>query len=399
MCGIVAFIANRKNGFNQNEVKAVKDLLYITSLRGEDSTGIFYITNSGDVQVHKDVGESSKFLKSKEWEASDRELFRAGQLVVGHCRHKTKGSVVDTNAHPFIVDNRIVLVHNGSFNGDHKHLADTEVDSHAIAHVLAEEDDIAKALSRVNAAYSLVWYNNHTKKLHAIRNNQRPLYLARMEDGGMLISSEEAFIYTAAWRNGLKIHKEYPIPLKEHILFTCNVDDINEEYSFQEMDCSYKPPVVFKKPDVVTRLKAIAHTKKEEDTKRPPSLIEVAEEMKIGGWVNAQPGHQAWRSWADNGSFIMAEASDYKLINEAAKLYYIFGEAVSPDSRLNGFTVGWEIMANSEEEVVQYITHQFFRGEIEYGMQRGIDLRQGDKVTAMFKLKEVSTIPAKEMLQ
>jgi predicted glutamine amidotransferase len=407
MCGVLGYICNRRNGFNQNEIKAVHDLMYITSLRGTDSTGLFYVNNSGDIQIHKETGESSKFLKTKEWEATDRELFRSGQLIVGHCRAKTRGDNTDQNAHPFVVDNKIVLVHNGSMYGDHKQLANTEVDSHAIAHVLAEEPDIEKALTRINAAYALVWYNNETRTLHAIRNKDRPLWFAAMEDGSMLFSSEQAFIYTTAWRNGLKIQKGYPEMLEEHRLFTFYMDDLNKEYEYRDLNCKYVyiPPPKKEEPKEEHKSGQTFHDRRQalalpiNSSGRPKSLVEIAEEGGLCQRVVSNPGNQAWREHAKPNTRVMVEATDYKLINEAAKLYYIYGEIISPDTEINGFGCGWEIICNSEEEVVQYVTREFFSGQVEYGMQRGIDLRPGDRVTSLFKLINVNAVPVDAVMQ
>jgi hypothetical protein len=352
------------------------------------------------------VGESPKFLKTKEWEATDKELFRKGQFVVGHCRAKTRGDNTDANAHPFAVDNKIVLVHNGSI-WDHKKLAETDVDSHAIAHLLAKEPDIAAALRQVNGAYALIWYNLETKTLHAIRNKERPLWMALMEDGSMLISSEQAFIYTTAWRNDLKIVKGYPEMLEEHRLFTFHMEDLNKDYEYTDLDCKYVYNHQPKKEEPKNHnnghqrggKKVMALALAHNPNSRPKSPVEVAEEMQICQRTVTYPGNHAWREWAKPRTNLMVEAEEYKLINADAKLYYIFGSVISADNEINGMGCAWEITCNSEEEVVQYITRAFFKGEVEYGMQRGIDLRPGDKVTSLYKLCKVEPLPMEAMSQ
>lgn len=394
MCGVLGFIANRNNGFHQPEVKAVHDMLYVSALRGMDSTGVFYVTNSGDVQTHKEVGESAKFLKTKEWEATDKELFKNGQAIVGHCRASTRGARTDENAHPFIVDNKIVLVHNGTINGSHDHLAKTAVDSHAIAHVLAEEPDVATALSRINGAYALIWYNTETRYLYAVRNKERQLFFAKLQDGSMMFASEMSFIYTAAWRNGLKIADDWPKLLDEHTLFSCNLDDINEDYKWEELDCAYKVPVkeTFRRPESTTGLPknvmalAAPAGYRQRDTNGLPTLVEIAEEMGYAEW----DGAHNWRSFAKANQCVILEAEEYQHIN--GDLYYVYGKIASVNMQLNDFAVGWEITCPSEEEVVQYLTKQYFEGKVEFGVGRGIRLRGEDKETALFKLYDVEPL-------
>jgi hypothetical protein len=67
------------------------------------------------------------------------------------------------------------LVHNGTVWGDHKKLKDVEVDSEAIAHIIASEPDPEVALKKINAAYALIWYDIEKKQLNIIRNKERPL--------------------------------------------------------------------------------------------------------------------------------------------------------------------------------------------------------------------------------
>jgi predicted glutamine amidotransferase len=175
MCGIVGMISKLKNGFTGDNLSFFHHLLYLNALRGNDSTGVFVVDNIGNVKIAKEAVQSGAFIPQDEYKALGAYAVQKGWAMVGHSRKATRGTVNDANAHPFIVEDKLVLVHNGSVFGDHKHLKDVEVDSEAIAHSLATSDDYEKTLRGINAAYALVWYDVYNKKLNIIRNNDRPL--------------------------------------------------------------------------------------------------------------------------------------------------------------------------------------------------------------------------------
>jgi len=378
MCGIVALITNYKNGFDSDEVKAFGEMLYVNALRGTDSTGIFYVTNKREVQIHKDITESSKFLDSKEWETSKGELYSSGSLIVGHCRAKTRGANTDENAHPFNVDNKIVLVHNGTYVGDHKHLKNVEVDSHAIAHVIAEAgEDVEAALQKINAAYALVWYNNETKTLNAIRNKERPLFYAETETGSMLLASESSFIYLAAWRNGIKINKDGVNILPEHTLLTVPINPgYKREYTFEDIDAEYRH--VYQRtmtPVQDGKIIQLPHSGAANNwrSKSRLTMLEAAKSLGHGDYEVGNGEH--FRQWLARDEEIVVEAVDYRKVDPGDandKNYYIFGKILKPGSKADDFAVGWEICAPDEKAVMDYVCGDFpyFEGKIEHGLYR-----------------------------
>lgn len=241
MCGIVGLITGFSNGFTLDETKAFRDMLLIDTLRGFDSTGVFGVDYNGNVEVLKEASNGGSFVQTKEYKVFDSWICSRGMFAVGHNRAATRGSITDKNAHPFVVEDNIILVQNGTYKGDHSHHKDTEVDTEAVAHVLHEEPDVEKALQKINAAYALVWYNVKDKTLNIIRNDERPLYIAYTKQGAIVFASELETILAACSRNSIML-KGQPYMLKENMLNTWTLDDDKHTWEFDNktIDNKYK---------------------------------------------------------------------------------------------------------------------------------------------------------------
>lgn len=216
MCGLVGVVSKRSNGFTRDQQDIFSTILFVDTFRGKDSTGLFLVNNEGDAFVAKDEGMAPTFMQSKEYEEAMRRVWNRGSAIIGHNRAATRGVVNDTNAHPFNVDNNILLVHNGTMRGSHKKHADVEVDSHAIAHLIHEKGSVADALSAFDGAYALIWYDVAKAELNFIRNDERPLFWMETDDAWVW-SSEVAMLEFAAKRCKAVVKTE-PTLLPEHML-------------------------------------------------------------------------------------------------------------------------------------------------------------------------------------
>lgn len=226
MCGIVGLISGHNNGFSQPEVDAFTRMLYLDTLRGWDSTGIFGGDKNGNIQIIKDAVAGPAFIGTNEYKAFSTKLYSSGKFVVGHNRAATRGTVTDKNAHPFWIDEedkKIVLVQNGTWYGEHKHIKDTEVDTEALLHLIATEETVQTAINKISAAYALVWYDVLKRQLNFLRNDQRPLYIAAMKNNSMVFASEWETIEYVTNKNGWK-YETNPFLLKEDNLWTITFD-------------------------------------------------------------------------------------------------------------------------------------------------------------------------------
>lgn len=242
MCGIVGIASAYPNGFTKAEADVFCDMLFLDTMRGFDSTGVFGVDYVGNVQIHKEASHSLDFMQRSEFKEFRTKLIERGLFAVGHNRAATRGSIEDKNAHPFWVDDKIILVQNGTYKGDHTHHKNTEVDTEAVAHVIAEHDDVATALQKVNASFALCWYNVEEKSINIIRNFERPMYTLELSTGAFIWASEANFLYMAASRNGLKYAGKAE-ELPTHTLLQLTIENKKWKKTLNKIDSAYRYPV------------------------------------------------------------------------------------------------------------------------------------------------------------
>jgi len=254
MCGIVGVLSNFENGFSMEETNVFETMLFLDTLRGFDSTGVFGVDSQANVHIAKAALNGLDFIGEEAFKKFRGELIRAGLFAVGHNRAATRGTIIDQNAHPFWVDDKIILVQNGTMRGDHKSLGtrtkDIEVDSEAIAHVLSEEDDIEEALQKINAAYALVWFNVETETLNMLRNYERPMWLAYGENNGMIFASEEATLLYAI--NRFKLRMKAPVELPTNTLLSFHIKGNHYETASKAIDNTYNGAPIWSPGNAIT---------------------------------------------------------------------------------------------------------------------------------------------------
>lgn len=200
MCGLVAVIRkDSKKSLYKEHNDIFKQMLYADALRGWDSTGIASIRMNNDVKVTKDACPPASLFHRN----PDAGWLYGNLALIGHNRAATRGKTNKENAHPF-QEEHITLVHNGTLKYHH-HIKDVEVDSHAIAHSMAEVG-AKETLEKLDGAYALIWYDAKTKLIHAARNNERPLHLIETEELWIL-SSEKMLAEWICARNNTRVKR------------------------------------------------------------------------------------------------------------------------------------------------------------------------------------------------
>jgi hypothetical protein len=217
MCGIVGYItAEKGRAFKSDYLQKkgfIEQALIAGQLRGTDSTGVFAIPNGKwkDIKVFKRAMNSSDFVDTGGFKDIAHNVDDYG-AVIGHNRKKTMGPNNNLSAHPFHCGN-IIMVHNGTLD-NHKSLPkgyDYEVDSEALCNSL-DEWGVDKTLGFIRGAFTLVWYDTRDKKIHIVRNEERPLALGyAKEHNTVYMASEGSMLKWLANRNGIELDRvAYP---------------------------------------------------------------------------------------------------------------------------------------------------------------------------------------------
>lgn len=240
MCGIVGLISKRQNGFFYKDLDNFRGLLVNDSQRGEDSTGAFCVSNNGMVDAIKVATIPHNLFLTEEWDTFQKKAISTGRMIIGHNRKATHGEVNSFNAHPFVVGD-IVLIHNGTLNNWKDWKYQHTVDSQALTQLIAEKGH-EEAISRVDGAFALVWYNRNTEKLYCIRNSQRPLNFVETADN-IALASESWMAFGQFMRSNEKVESHGL--LDEGVLYEFSLDKRGErkETKMELYKKIYTPPI------------------------------------------------------------------------------------------------------------------------------------------------------------
>lgn len=174
-------------------------MLYVGTLRGFDSTGVFNFDFRHERNCIKKPLPATDFLGLKRVNDLINQHSRG---LLGHNRAATRGKVNADNAHPFEFDN-IMGMHNGTLTerwklDDYK---DFDVDSENLFYHL-QKHGLQDTLNKCKGAYALVWHDSNDSTVNLYRNKERPLAYAYSKDRKTLYwASEEDMLIWILDRN------------------------------------------------------------------------------------------------------------------------------------------------------------------------------------------------------
>ena len=192
MCGIVGILGRQPVA--ESIVEALRRLEY----RGYDSAGVATLTNGG-IERRRAVGKLKNLA-----DLLVREPL-GGTSGIGHTRWATHGGVTETNAHPHVVGD-VVVVHNGIIE-NFRALKDelikggavfsTQTDTEVVAQLLARElkqgakprEAVRKVLARLEGAFALAILFKGEDDLMIGARNGPPLAVGH-GDGEMFLGSD-----------------------------------------------------------------------------------------------------------------------------------------------------------------------------------------------------------------
>jgi len=171
MCGLVGMAGT----LDTIDVTVFKQLLFVDTLRGDDSTGVASVDYAKNIDWVKATGAAIDLIERKTF---DRVVTQHKCVLIGHNRYGTMGSKTNGNAHPFECDH-IVGAHNGTITYPSKNSlqdgATFDTDSEAIFNNIAIHG-IEATIPKLDGAYALVYYNKEEDTINLIRNDKRTLF-------------------------------------------------------------------------------------------------------------------------------------------------------------------------------------------------------------------------------
>ena len=308
MCGHFGLVnvSSKSRGYSS----FIRDAFTTSMLRGTDSSGIAIVdTAYASTEVHKLPVPGCYYVGDRVASRLIREADTVSTVVMCHVRHATVGSVNLDNAHPFEIttqDSTLVGAHNGTLTSwqSRKTAKDFNSDSKWALSRIAEEG--ADAFEEITGAFTFVWWDSKEPDvLNMARNDERPMWIALLQDGGMAYASEAGMLYWLLERNNIKVEKMFELEVDK--LYKFNVDRPHEytsshlpkyipTYTANTGTYSYNRNTNYALTHVekVQRLiDTVIDEAKKEETKKPsqsqPSVTEAeVKEAADIGWLNQE---------------------------------------------------------------------------------------------------------------
>lgn len=173
MCGLSGVMSRY---LSQGEVDAFRDLMVVSTLRGEQGTGVVAVAEKvkHGILEYKTLEPASVAVYNDEF----HDLYKKKTaILMGHARHPTAGGSSKDNLHPFQIDH-IIGMHNGTL----EEVCGTKIakgasDSRLLFSCIADLG-IRETINKTRGSYALVWIDTKADTINFLRNDKRTLYFA-----------------------------------------------------------------------------------------------------------------------------------------------------------------------------------------------------------------------------
>jgi glucosamine 6-phosphate synthetase-like amidotransferase/phosphosugar isomerase protein len=212
MCGIIGMVGQVREGDWQPTHNLLSEMFLKAISRGRDATGYSAIKSPLDApRRHRAVTAKAPVPADEFIDANPfwRQLRRQRcSAVLGHVRAATSGTPADNaNNHPHegrLTTGRFALVHNGWYTNTtdvvdrHALKLRTECDSECAARLIETTGSVAAGLYRcltdLKGAQALAVLDYRTGTIWLARDDNRPLWIARLKDGRRTLIASTAEI-------------------------------------------------------------------------------------------------------------------------------------------------------------------------------------------------------------
>ena len=236
MCGIFG-LAKQKNAQTEYQTKQLERVLTrltaLSVVRGEDSTGLAFVSSGNNPVIFKSLKKSSNLVKHRDWSKIIEQLTPETSVVLGHTRLKTTGKISLDNAHPFHIGS-VIGTHNGIIY-NHEDISVNkkevyQVDSQAMFALFDSNNNLQECLDEIYGDYALAWTRDNKDILYLLKQDGRPCYFGYWKEARVLLYASQKNILEEAI-------KETDISIKivessNDALYTMDTSKFNSKINF-----------------------------------------------------------------------------------------------------------------------------------------------------------------------
>ncbi len=247
--------------------RILEDMRVVNATRGLNGCGVAYINAQQHIHVIKGMVTPQELIMNNKYQ---KAVKRKNIACIAHSRAATVGSLTEQFTHPYKFKN-VTGVHNGTIQ-EHgrKYLYEHEKYESDSENIFAtiEKHGIRKAWSHIDGAAALAFWDKREKGLCLIRNAQRPLFFAFLDEEGevdegaaMVFASEPWMISGCCDRNNVNHSTIWNPPPDALFTFKYNSKTSTVTYKAEVLEPfkwadhlkvkPYKAPLPFTRPHIV----------------------------------------------------------------------------------------------------------------------------------------------------